>query len=198
MKKPRGLRPDEEELWQTVAIQTNPLHPIRQPQSLSDKTVQPTRKPLKINKSGLRAFHIGETAIPHVKGHDLLPSLADRISQAPVQMDHKTFGKMKKGRLSPEGKLDLHGMTMANAHPALNRFILDAYADGRRLVLVVTGKGKYRDEPGPIPVPYGVLKHQVPQWLMMPPLRSAVLQVSEAHLKHGGGGAYYVYLRRHR
>lgn len=198
MKKPRGLRPDEEELWQTVAIQTNPLHPKRKPRSLIEKTAQQTRKPLKINKSGLRAFHVGEAALPHVRGHDLAPSLADRISQSPIQMDHKTFGKMKKGRLSPEGKLDLHGMTMANAHPALNQFILDAYADGKRLVLVVTGKGKYRDEPGPIPVPFGILKHQVPQWLQMMPLRSAVLQVSEAHLKHGGGGAYYVYLRRHR
>lgn len=201
MKKPRGLKPGEEELWQTVAIQTSPLHPTR-PKILNSsggsKTEPQIRKPLVVNKSGLRAFRLGEAAKPHVKGHDLAPSLSERISQAPVQMDHKTFGKMKRGRLVPEGKLDLHGMTMANAHPALNRFILGAYADGKRLVLVVTGKGKHRDEPGPIPVPYGVLKHQVPQWLTMAPLRSAVLQVSEAHLKHGGGGAYYVYLRRHR
>jgi DNA-nicking Smr family endonuclease len=32
----------------------------------------------------------------------------------------------------------------------------------------------------------------------MAPLAQAVMQVSEAHLKHGGGGAYYVYLRRRR
>jgi DNA-nicking Smr family endonuclease len=32
----------------------------------------------------------------------------------------------------------------------------------------------------------------------MPPLASAVLQVSQAHISHGGGGAYYVYLRRQR
>jgi DNA-nicking Smr family endonuclease len=42
----------------------------------------------------------------------------------------------------------------------------------------------------------GVLRHQVPLWLRQPPLGQAVLQVSEAHLKHGGSGAYYVYLRR--
>lgn len=198
MKKPRGLKPGEEELWQTVAAQTNPLHPKRKMLKKADANLPQTRSPIKINKSGLRAFHVGQRAAPHVKGYDLAPSLAERISQAPVQMDHKTFGKMKRGRLAPEGKLDLHGMTMAHAHPELNDFILDAYADGKRLVLVVTGKGKHRDEPGPIPVPYGVLKHQVPQWLMMAPLRSAVLQVSEAHLRHGGGGAYYVYLRRHR
>jgi DNA-nicking Smr family endonuclease len=36
----------------------------------------------------------------------------------------------------------------------------------------------------------------VPLWLHMAPLGPAVLQVVEAHLKHGGGGAYYVYLRK--
>jgi DNA-nicking Smr family endonuclease len=41
-----------------------------------------------------------------------------------------------------------------------------------------------------------VLRHQVPVWLQQPPLGAMVLQVAEAHLKHGGSGAYYVYLRR--
>ena len=65
-------------------------------------------------------------------------------------------------------------------------------------MLVVTGKGKDRDDGGPIPVRLGVLRHNVPQWLSTPPLAQIVLQVTEAHLKHGGGGAYYVYLRRNR
>jgi DNA-nicking Smr family endonuclease len=111
-------------------------------------------------------------------------------------MDRKRFGKMKKGRLAPEARIDLHGMTIAQAHPALNRFILDAAARGARLVLVITGKGKLRDEGGPIPERLGVLRHQVPHWLSTAPLRAHVLQVTEAHVKHGGQGAYYVYLRR--
>ena len=65
-------------------------------------------------------------------------------------------------------------------------------------MLVVTGKGKDRDEPGPIPTPRGVLRHRVPQWLALPPLSQAVLQVTPAHISHGGEGAYYVYLRRGR
>jgi DNA-nicking Smr family endonuclease len=36
----------------------------------------------------------------------------------------------------------------------------------------------------------------VPGWLHLPPLGPAVLQVTEAHQRHGGSGAYYVYLRR--
>ena len=135
---------------------------------------------------------------PRRATHDLMPSLPDQIRKAPVQMDSKAFTKLKRGKLSPEGRIDLHGMTLDRAHPALTRFILNAHKNGKRLVLVITGKGKMRDEGGPIPVRHGVLRHQVPQWLAMAPLASAVLQVSQAHISHGGGGAYYVYLRRHR
>ena len=68
----------------------------------------------------------------------------------------------------------------------------------RRLVLVITGKGRKPHDDNPIPVRHGILKHQVPHWLHSPPLSAVVLQISEAHLKHGGTGAYYVYLRRRR
>jgi DNA-nicking Smr family endonuclease len=135
---------------------------------------------------------------PRRSTHDLMPSLPDQIRKSPVQMDSKAFTKLRRGKLSPEGRIDLHGMTLDRAHPALTRFILNAHKSGKRLVLVITGKGKMRDEGGPIPVRHGVLRHQVPQWLAMPPLASAVLQVSQAHISHGGGGAYYVYLRRQR
>ena len=126
------------------------------------------------------------------------PTIADQIRGRAVQMDRKAFDQMKRGKLRPEGKIDLHGMTLDRAHPALTRFILGAQAQGKRLVLVVTGKGKQRDDGGPIPVRFGVLRHQVPQWLSLPPISSVVLQVTQAHLRHGGSGAYYVYLRRTR
>ena len=77
-------------------------------------------------------------------------------------------------------------------------FILNSQAMGRRLVLVITGKGKMRDDGGPIPARQGVLRHQVPQWMALPPISQAILQVTPAHLTHGGHGAYYVYLRRVR
>ena len=141
---------------------------------------------------------IGQRAQPNAQPHDLAPSLSNSVASQPVSMDRKIFGKMKKGRLSPEARIDLHGMTIAQAHPVLVRFILDAAAADRRLVLVITGKGKHRDDGGPIPVRHGVLRHQVPHWLNTMPLKQYVLQISEAHLKHGGQGAYYVYLRRRR
>jgi DNA-nicking Smr family endonuclease len=111
-------------------------------------------------------------------------------------MDAKTHGKMTKGKLAPEARIDLHGLTLSEAHPELIHFVMNAHSDGLRLVLVITGKGKRGQDLGPIPQRMGVLRHQVPHWLRQPPLGAAVLQISEAHLKHGGSGAFYVYLRR--
>jgi DNA-nicking Smr family endonuclease len=127
---------------------------------------------------------------------DLAPGPAEVLGRAPLQMDAKTHGKMTRGKLQPEARIDLHGMTLAEAHPELIRFILMAHAQGLRLVLVITGKGKRRDDGGPIPQRVGALRHQVPAWLHLAPLGPAVLQVTEAHQRHGGSGAYYVYLRR--
>lgn len=192
--RPRGLRPDEEELWDKVRHSAVPLHPTKH-KAIKDAVER--RKPKQPNVA-IPRFRVGEavtsTAMPHI----VLPGISDRLAMAPIQMDRKNFGRMKKGKLSPERRIDLHGMTLAQAHPALVGFILDAYAAGNRLVLVITGKGKDKPDQGPIPVRRGVLKHQVPHWLNSAPLKTAVLQLSEAHLKHGGTGAYYVYLRRHR
>jgi DNA-nicking Smr family endonuclease len=113
-------------------------------------------------------------------------------------MDAKAFGRMKRGKLVPEDRIDLHGMTLDQAHPALVSFVLTSQARGLRLVLVITGKGQREDAYDPMPRRRGVLKSQVPQWLRLSPVAQAVLQVSEAHRKHGGGGAYYVYLRKRR
>ena len=196
MKKPRHLSAEERALWDKVARRTEPLSPSS-PDILPPV---PAKKRLKSNASRatIPAFEIGgKTAKPATKA-DVLPSLVDRLSAAPVNMDQKSFGKMKRGKLQPEGRIDLHGMTLDQAHPALTGFIMRSHAQGKRLVLVITGKGKSRDDGGPIPTRHGVLRHQVPQWLALPTLRSMVLQVAPAHVRHGGHGAYYVYLRRKR
>ena len=113
-------------------------------------------------------------------------------------MDRRAHPQMTRGKFQPEARIDLHGMTQSQAHPELIRFMLSAHGAGKRLVLVITGKGKAGLDFGPIPQRMGVLRHQVPQWLAQPPLGSIVLQVSTAHQKHGGAGALYVYLRRGR
>mgnify|MGYP005839529849 CR=1 FL=1 len=195
----RRLRPDELALWEEVARKATPLAPERKPQpgTLGD-TARPKPKPVTPRSTPVEPFTVGQSTKGQACGHDVLPGIAERIANAPVKMDKKAHARLKRGKLMPEAKLDLHGMTLDQAHPALHTFIRRSHAAGLRLVLVVTGKGKHRDPGGPIPVRHGVLRHNVPQWLRMMPLAPLVLQISEAHLKHGGGGAYYVYLRRQR
>lgn len=188
-KKPRGLNPEEQALWSKV---TDSAIPIKTSQTLfvdMPKTVsKPAAKAPK--RSAVPLFKIGEKA-------KLTQTVAPRKT-TPVTMDKKAFTKMKRGKMSPDAKIDLHGMTQDQAHPALINTILNAHAAGKRLVLVVTGKGKKRDDGGPIPVRTGVLKHSVPQWLRQAPIGPLILEVSQANQSHGGSGALYVYLRRQR
>ncbi|CUH86560.1 putative DNA endonuclease SmrA [Phaeobacter sp. CECT 5382] len=196
----RKLTSEEVDLWHKVVEHAERLHPgsHSQPPALPLPKPKPAKPPQPRSENLLEVFELGSRAKTKPARHDLKPAPARALAANPVQMDEKAFRRMKRGKLKPEGKLDLHGMRVDGAHPALTRFILTAQASGKRLVLVVTGKGKDRDEPGPMPVPRGILRHHVPQWLALPPLAQAVLQVTPAHVSHGGEGAYYVYLRRNR
>lgn len=193
----RRLRPDEEELWRKATEKTDQIRFNKLVKS--DNFVTPIKisnleKPkvdfVPKTFSGLvnkQLFHL-----------DLAMSVSEQVAGRKISMDRKAYARLMRGKLRPEGKIDLHGMTLERAHPVLTRFILSAQSQGKRLVLVVTGKGKQRDDGGPIPVRIGVLRHQVPQWLNNPPLSLAILQVTQAHVRHGGGGAYYVYLKKAR
>lgn len=197
MSRRRHLRPEEEELWQAVARTTTPLatRAPRFPDIAPDRAKPPAPAPMAVPAPDpIPRFQLGERART-ATAQGLMP---DRPPQPALMMDAKAFGRMTRGKLAPEARIDLHGMTLAEAHPELNRFILGAQAAGLRLVLVITGKGKPKSSHGPMPDRGGVLRHQVPQWLRLAPLGQAVLQVSEAHARHGGGGAFYVYLRRAR
>lgn len=194
----RTLRPDEVTLWRQVTENTSPLRPEGQsgakiPPPRAETCSAPKKPPLQNP-----AFRVGNSVPPPRIGHDLAPMIGDALARTQVAMDRKTFTRMKKGRLSPEARIDLHGMTSGQAHAALTRFILSAAAEGCRLALVITGKGRPPGDDDPVPFRHGVLRHQVPHWLHTAPLKPFVLQITEAHLKHGGQGAYYVYLRRNR
>ncbi|SNS10674.1 Smr/MutS family protein [Antarctobacter heliothermus] len=199
MTRRRKLRPEEQGLWRQVARTADPLHkrPVR-------KAADPGEGPKQLlpqnpgPRDPLSPFVLGERSIPRTQTHVFPKTSADHLHEAPVRMDAKAFTRLKRGKLDPEARIDLHGMTVDRAHGALNHFILNAQARGARLVLVITGKGQREDPYDPMPRRRGVLKSQVPTWLQMPPLSGAVLQVSPAHRKHGGDGAYYVYLRRRR
>lgn len=197
MARRRILHPDEQELWRSVARTAKPLHAPSGVPAEPEKLVAATKTaPRAEPEMTLSAFRLGQRVKMQTAAH-LAPSIGENLRAAPLRMDAKTHKKMARGKLSPEASIDLHGMTLDQAHPALIGFIQHAHAGAMRLVLVITGKGgKPRPDLGPIPQRTGVLRSQVPHWLHQAPLAPLILQVTEAHGTHGGGGALYVYLRR--
>ena len=106
-------------------------------------------------------------------------------------LDRRTAQKLKRGQIPIEARLDLHGMTQAEAQIALNEAVGRARALGKRCLLVITGKGTTRNQ-------VGVLKKMVPRWLKDPVNQERVLAIQNARPQHGGAGAVYVLLRKQR
>lgn len=129
-----------------------------------------------------------------VKAPPAVPPLSD--------LDRRKTRKIGAGRVDIEARIDLHGMRQSEAHVALRRFLMRAHADGKRWVLVITGKGtQARERPASELYGYGepergVLRRNVPHWLTEPELRSIVVGYTAAAIRHGGDGALYVQLRR--
>lgn len=179
------------ELWDRVKGSAQPL--IRDtvlPGALADAPIdaeipKPVGTPKKQKRAQPSAFK------PSMSPQDIKnPSLGSQPQElshgfAPG-VDRRTAERLKKGRMSIDGRLDLHGMSREAAHHRVIGFILDSQAAGKRCVLVVTGKGK------------GILQTELPRWLNMAPLRAAVLSFDHATAKDGGTGAVYVLLKRIR
>ena len=217
-RKP-GLTPEDREIWERVASSVTPLSgpapvavgrkgllaSVATPLSgipgpaEAPPPVEASRPPRPEAEAPLlpNRFRIGMAARPAPPRHDLLPSLPERLAATP-RVDGSIQAKLRRGKLRPEARIDLHGMTLSEAHPALTGFLMDSHAAGRRLVLVITGKGKDRDDGNPLRAPRGILRHQVPSWVQTGLLAAVVLQITPAHISHGGEGAYYVYLKRRR
>ncbi len=194
----RPLNAEERQLWEAVAKSARPIRGRAAfvADNPPDPPRNPTAPPPPAPKPRIDPFVLGETA-PRVRprlDQPKLPGVA--LAEAPLNMDARTHTRMRRGKLDPEARIDLHGMTLAEAHAELIAFILGARAQGLRLVLVITGKGRSAHDQTASPHRIGALRAQVPHWLRLPPLGPAVQQTAEAHLRHGGSGAYYVYLRR--
>ncbi|MBB6253471.1 Smr/MutS family protein [Nitrospirillum iridis] len=112
-------------------------------------------------------------------------------------LDRRTDDRLRRGQMVIDGRLDLHGMTQAEAHGALNAFVARAHREGRRTLLIITGKGSGGAHLG-TDREKGILRVAVPRWLGEAPLRPLVLAIRQAQPQHGGGGAVYVLLKRQR
>lgn len=159
--------------------------------------VKRTTKPLYSNRASLEfKAEMGEMNVARpepIRGVSRIirpyvpePAVSVSLAPKPSLLDQSVTRKIAKGRTGIDARMDLHGMTQAEAHSRLFRFLESSYQQGRRTILVITGKGRCGE---------GILKSAVPRWLSEPEFRKYVSGYHEAHASHGGGGALYVRLR---
>jgi len=192
----RRLTEDDRQVWDRVARSTRRLQ--RAPDPGPDIRSGPVPDPGAPPPRPL-AFPAAPPRRNPPPGHDLALPLEQALTAAPPRMDAGLHRRLVRGKLAPEARIDLHGMTRAQAQPALTGFLMSAHARGARLVLVITGKGRDHDgDDLAVPRRSGALRHDLPHWLAAAPLRAIVLDLRPAHRSHGGGGAFYVYLRKRR
>lgn len=115
--------------------------------------------------------------------------LPEKTARQSTDIDRSTDEKLRRGQMPIDGRIDLHGMGLDEAHETLARFLLSGHHHGRRCVLVITGKGREGR---------GVLRQKFPQWMKEEPIAPIVLRFYPAKPQHGGSGAFYVLLRRRR
>jgi len=167
----RVLSYEERVLWRTITKSVAPL-PGRAEDDEPETLAAP---PARLGKSA---------AVPPKPA----PPPAPPKSRPLQPLDRRMRQRVARGREPIDARFDLHGLTQAEAHAALSRFLHAASARGARLILIITGKGTRSGQ--------GILKRQVPLWLALPEFRDLVIGFEEAHVAHGGEGALYVRLRR--
>lgn len=91
--------------------------------------------------------------------------------------------RVRRGRLYLGWKTDLHGYCHDDARTRLLDDLLHCRSMGVQTVLVITGKGK------------GILREALPRWLNQPDFAQIVSGYAPAHARHGGSGAWYVFVR---
>ena len=94
------------------------------------------------------------------------------------------FKKEKKN--IPEGIIDLHGYRLQTAKIILYNYIVNAYENKIRNILIITGKGRNNT---------GVLKKEVPLWLNDETLIDLLINYETAPNKFGGEGAFLVRIK---
>lgn len=176
----RRLSDDERVLWRGVTRSIAPLR-ARRDEPDEPPAVSPAIKPRP------KTAPVATSAAP-------APAPAAKLAAPPpAPLERKLRQRIARGSHPIDGRLDLHGMTQAQAHGALLHYLRARQAHGCRVVLVITGKGMRADL-----AERGILKRMVPLWLRLPELRTVVVGFESASVRHGGEGALYVRLRRSR
>ena len=126
------------------------------------------------------------------------------------QKDWKDFTKSKERLLNKDLKyqktrylktssIDLHGYTLEQANKAIEEFINKSYLENINKLIVVTGKGLHseNDKNPYVSKDLSILKYSVPEFISKNKnLMSIINEIDDAKIEDGGGGAFYIYLKK--
>lgn len=194
----RTIAPDEAELWSRLAVSVDKVKvKPRVTRHAEGGAPEPARSPQIVAEQAPKA----PAAAPPARTST--PAAALPLRQVPIaEFDRRAARQVASGKVAIDARLDLHGVRQRQARVELSAFLRSSQQQGCKTVLIITGKGddasSYRDHlAGALGEPQrGVLRRLVPQWLAEPELRSVVVSFTTAGVRHGGGGALYVQLRR--
>ncbi len=218
-KRGKGLKPEDAALWERVARSVDSRLPDKPGPEEFRKLVEDALHPARPQDEGRAAIRrqagklkAGAPCAP-APARPVPPELARRLEQARARpapapaagsLDRRTRQRMARGNVDIEARLDLHGMGVEQARMRLRAFLAECRMQGMRTVLVITGKGAspfsrhtlHGYDHWHAPERQGRLRRLVPEWLHEPDFAHHVAGFQPAHPMHGGGGAYYVRLRR--
>jgi DNA-nicking Smr family endonuclease len=196
-RRARALSDEELKLWRVVTRDATPLPGKQHPPEPELSEATPSVAPVVSKAKQKKPVHSVPVTVapPRPAGPPPLSGLDRRTSQ-----------KLARGQVEAEARLDLHGHGREEARMALLRFVTSCRANGLRCVLVITGKG---ESPFSRHVLHsaryhqavehtGILRSALPVWLEEAAFRALVAGFQPAHPRHGGGGAFYIWLRKKR
>lgn len=191
MSRPRGLSPEEAAVWRKVTETVRPL-PGRAPTPLP-----PTGG---VGGGPERAISPPEIARPIPA-----PAREREGPKRPPSSDWQRHGldaswdkRLAKAQATPELSIDLHGLTLDQAHDRLLAALGQALARHVRVLLVIAGKARPHGEHDARGQRRGAIRAKLLDWLAASPHAPRIAAIRPAHPRHGGDGAVYVVLRRSR
>jgi DNA-nicking Smr family endonuclease len=95
--------------------------------------------------------------------------------------------------------IDLHGYTLEEANKSIEDFIIKSYQENINKLIVVTGKGIHsQNEKNPyVSKDLSILKYSVPEFISNNKnLMKIIYEMKDAKLEDGGGGAFYIFLKK--
>ena len=95
--------------------------------------------------------------------------------------------------------IDLHGYTLDDANKTIEDFINKAFSEKINKLIIVTGKGLHSEnEKDPyVSKDLGILKYSVPEFINNNSnLMNMINEIKDAKVEDGGGGAFYIFLKK--